>query len=79
MDFNEFLTYFVSRGTTKHWNKPLKLPRDEEDFKNTVVNFINILRVAFAPIFFSKKIQSQTVIRENLHKAFLYKKAQVKC
>jgi len=37
------------------------------------VNFINILRAAFA-----KKSQSQTVIREKLCKALLYKKGALK-
>jgi len=32
------------------------------------VNFINILRAAFAPILFCQKIKSQTIIREKLHK-----------
>jgi len=31
-------------------------------------------RAAFAPIFFRQSNQSQTVIREKLHKALLYKK-----
>jgi hypothetical protein len=39
-----------------------------------VVNSINILRAAFALIFFAKKSQSQTVIREKLHKALPYEK-----
>jgi len=38
------------------------------------VNFINILCATFAPIFFCKKLQSQTVIREKLQKTYLYKK-----
>jgi len=40
----------------------------------TIVNFINILRAAFALIFFCQKIQSQTVTREKLRKALLYEK-----
>jgi hypothetical protein len=32
------------------------------------VNFINILRAAFAPILFCQKIKSQSIIREKLHK-----------
>jgi len=45
------------------------------------VNFVNILRAAFALIYFTKKIQSQTTVtREKLRKTLLYKKnAQVKC
>jgi len=44
-----------------------------------VVNFINIiLPAAFAQIFFAKKLQSQTVIREKLCKALLYKKEAYK-
>jgi len=38
-----------------------------------VVNFINILRAAFAPI-----LQSQIVIREKLLKTLLYKKIKRK-
>jgi len=41
-------------------------------------NFINIYQAAFAPIFFSQKIQSQTLIREKLHKKLLYKKGKSK-
>jgi len=37
------------------------------------VNFIYILRAAFAPIF-AKKLQSQTVIGEKWCKELLYKK-----
>ncbi len=43
-----------------------------------VVNFINVLRAAFAPVFFpfAKKFQIQTVTREKLSKNdFVYKKA----
>ncbi len=36
------------------------------------VNFINVLRATFAPIFFAKKLQSQNVIREKLRKALSY-------
>ncbi len=43
-----------------------------------VVNFINILRAAFAPIFLHQKIQSQTVTREKKHKTLLYKKVSHK-
>jgi len=39
-----------------------------------VVNFINILRVAFAPIFCAKKLQIQIVPTEKRHKTLLYKK-----
>jgi len=43
------------------------------------VKFINILRVPFTPIFLrqyfcAKILQSQSVARENLRKALLYKK-----
>ncbi len=47
-----------------------------------VVNFINVLRSAFAPVFFpfAKKFQIQTVTREKLSKTILYtKKLLVKC
>jgi len=48
-----------------------------------LVNFINILQAIFVPIVFRQKIiQSQTVIREKLHKshkALLYEKAVVYC
>jgi hypothetical protein len=40
----------------------------------TVVNFINILGAAFAPILLTKKLQSQTVTREKQGKTLLYKK-----
>jgi len=40
-----------------------------------VVNFINILQAAFAPIFFSKKFQNHTVTSEKLRKRLLYKEA----
>ncbi len=43
------------------------------------VNFINILRAAFVPIYLPKKLQSHAVTREKLRKALLYKKAGVKC
>ncbi len=39
-----------------------------------VVNIINILQAPLAPIFFCQKSQSQTVIREKLHKALLCEK-----
>jgi len=39
-----------------------------------VVNFINILRAPFAP----KKMQSQNIVRANLHKALSYKKRERK-
>jgi len=39
------------------------------------VNFTNILRAGFAPIFFLKKLQSQIVSRKKLHKTLSYKKA----
>jgi len=42
------------------------------------VNFINILLSAFAPIFFHKKLQSQTLTREKLCKAHSYKKGEHK-
>ncbi len=35
-----------------------------------VVNFINILQAAFAPIFLHQKLQNQTVIIEKLRKVF---------
>jgi len=44
-----------------------------------LVNFTNILRAAFAPIFFCQKLQRQTVIRKKRCKTLLYKKARVKC
>ncbi len=43
------------------------------------VNYMNILRAAFATIYFHQKIQSQTVIWEKLRKAHSYKKVSVKC
>ncbi len=43
-----------------------------------VVNLTNILRAAFMLIFFCQKLQSQTVIRGNVHKTLLYKKAACK-
>jgi hypothetical protein len=36
----------------------------------SVVNLTSILQAAFAPIFFTKILQSKTVIREKLLKAF---------
>jgi len=36
----------------------------------SVVNLTSILRAAFAPIFFTKKLQSKTVIREKFLIAF---------
>jgi len=38
------------------------------------LTFINILRAAFAPIFFSQKLQSQTVSGEKLNRTLSYKK-----
>jgi hypothetical protein len=44
-----------------------------------VVNFINILRAAFALIdFLPKKLQSQTVRREKLQKTLLFEKIACK-
>jgi len=43
------------------------------------VNFINILRAAFLPIFFCQKIIIQTVTREKLQKAVLQEKFHAKC
>jgi hypothetical protein len=45
----------------------------------TASNFRIILQAAFEPIFYREKSQSQTVIREKLCKALMYKKARVKC
>jgi len=45
----------------------------------TASNFRIILQADFAPIFYREKSQSQTVIREKLCKALMYKKARVKC
>ncbi len=42
------------------------------------VNFINILRADFAPIFFRQKLQCQTVIREKLRKTLFYQKFERK-
>ncbi len=39
-----------------------------------VVHFIDILQAAFAPIFFSQKLQRQTLSRENLRTALLFEK-----
>jgi len=60
------------------------LPYKKADSKMLVrlspfVNFTNILQAYFAPIFFHKKIQNQTVSREELQKSLLYKKLLVKC
>ncbi len=44
----------------------------------TVVNFINILRAAFAPIFLQQKLQRQAVTRVKLCKALSYKKGKRK-
>jgi hypothetical protein len=43
------------------------------------VNFINILRVHFSPIFWPKKLQSWNVTRESSAKHFCTKNALVKC
>jgi len=44
------------------------------------VDFINILRAAFAPIFFCQKITKPDCnYREKMPKALLYKKAGLKC
>jgi hypothetical protein len=47
------------------------------------VNFTDILRAAFAPIFFCKKLHIQTVIQsviqKNFAKHFYLKKLLVKC
>jgi hypothetical protein len=43
--------------------------------EGSVIDFINILQAAFAPIFFCKKnLQSQAVIREKLQKSLSYEK-----
>jgi len=52
--------------------------RPGTSIRSPLVNFINILCAAFAPIFFCQEIQSQTVIRENLLKALLYEKDSCK-
>jgi len=44
---------------------------------NPAVNFVNILQAAFVSIYFAKKLQSQTVIREKLCEALLYEKRRV--
>jgi len=45
-----------------------------------VVNFINILRAAFASIYFRQKLQTQTVSSDKLSKnSFAQKKLFVKC
>jgi len=46
-------------------------------FEKAVVNSINILRAAFAPIFLLQKI-TKTVNREKLYKALLYSKGSRK-
>jgi hypothetical protein len=43
--------------------------------KKSIVNFTDILRSAFLPIFFYQKIQTQTVSIEKLCKTLSYKKA----
>jgi len=40
-----------------------------------VVNFSNILRAAFAKIFFRQKLQIQTLSREKLLKTLLFEKS----
>jgi len=45
----------------------------------SLVNFINILPAAFAPLFLrQKKLQSQTVTREKLRKKLAYEKVKHK-
>jgi len=39
------------------------------------INFTNIVRAAFAPIFFQKKLRSQTLTGEILQNTFFTKKA----
>jgi len=59
-------------------------PPYNEYFFNTgmpvwpVVNLINILHQLLCQYYFAKKLQSQTVIRENLLIALLYKKGKCK-
>ncbi len=43
-----------------------------------VVNFINILRAAFVPIFFQQKIKGQSAIREQLQRALSVQKGACK-
>jgi len=53
------------------------LERQQQRCKNRhgpVVNFINILRAAFAPIFWRQKISNLTVTTEKLPQILLYKK-----
>jgi len=40
-----------------------------------VVNFNNILVAVFVPIFFARKLQSQIIRTEILHKTLLHRKA----
>ncbi len=47
--------------------------------KHSSVNFINILWAAHAPIFCSKKLQSQTALEKSCALHFCMKKGQVKC
>jgi len=42
--------------------------------ENVGVNFINILRASFLPIFLHQKLLSQNVTREKVSKALLYKR-----
>jgi hypothetical protein len=42
------------------------------------VNFNYIIQAALAPYFYDKKSQSQTLIREKLHKALIYEKGVCK-
>jgi len=51
------------------------LASNREDYdRKEGLNFTNILRAPFAPIFFHQKLQSLNATREKLRKTLLYKK-----
>jgi hypothetical protein len=52
------------------------LQRKNSYLMSPIVNFINILRAAFAPIFFYQKLQSLT--KEKLHQALSNEKGALK-
>jgi len=56
---------------------PLSVSKNSLD-SSSGVDFTNILRAAFALIFFCQKNQSQTIIREKLRKAFMQEKGASK-
>jgi len=60
---NQFRHFFVAKTTQSKLHRDIQII-----FDTPTVDFINVLRVPFAPIFLCQKLQSQNVTREKLRK-----------